>query len=142
MRLHCKQKPMTRSIHDRHTRKITLKQHYLEINTSLQSLCSDRGAARGFSHYTTMLQQYLRTKQTELTQRGALLYPVQTNASPQISSFLRRVSNSPLCNSSPREREHCLRQRRYLSELQCLRVSRLRLSMCGDDDNKMHKRGR
>lgn len=54
-----------------------------------------------------MLQQYLKIKQTELiqwgfpAQEGALSSPVQTETSPG-KSFLKRVSNSPLCNSSPR----------------------------------------
>lgn len=95
-----------------------------------------------------MLQQYLRTKQTEISQcglqhRGNLLGALHCPRSKQ-KPHLRDncITNSPLCNSSPRASTAALEKitKRYfgLNEFQCLCVFWLQLKMntCRDDGQK------
>lgn len=101
---------------------------------------SDHAAAHGFTH-RTMLQQYLRTKQTEFIQWGSVVSQSKTKASPQKS--FRNIYLTVHCVTAVLEPALlCQREitKRYfgLSELQCLRVSWLKLdvNMCRDDGQK------
>lgn len=65
-------------------------------------MSSARWAAQGLAHYRTMLQQYLRTKQTELNSVGFSNIEPSPNRNLTGEIILKQVFNSPLCNSSPR----------------------------------------